>query len=161
MYVFQFMHAPNNRAPPSREATLLQLCTPHFHGKYKGNPIFGTKKVPFNYAPPGRRSGGLSIMQVQTYWGGLRPLKGPILTIKYCKLIGGGMHPYASLNLTTLYPRSKSPFLLSRSKSHCSTFNFVEKTTFPCEGKGTGQVQKVSPDFGRTFCVLFFSSPTV
>jgi len=46
------MHAPNNRTPPSREATLLQLCTPVFIGNTKENP-FWHKKVPFNYAPPG------------------------------------------------------------------------------------------------------------
>jgi len=57
--------------PPSREATLLQLCTPRFHGKYKGKSIFDTKKVPFNYALPGRRSDVPSIVQVQTYLGGL------------------------------------------------------------------------------------------
>jgi len=42
------MHAPNNCAPPSRAATVLQLCTPHFHSKYKGN-LGG--KVPFSFAP--------------------------------------------------------------------------------------------------------------
>jgi len=60
------MHAPNNK-----EATLLQLCTPLFMGNTKENPIFGTKKVPFSYAPPGRRSDVPSIMQVQSYLGGL------------------------------------------------------------------------------------------
>jgi len=46
---------------------------------------FWHKKVPFNFAPPSRRSDVLSIMQVQTYlgWGFILPIvlmKGPEVT---------------------------------------------------------------------------------
>jgi len=56
--------------PLPRETTLLALCTPRFHGKYKGKSFFWHKKVPLNYAPSDRRSDVPSIMQVQTYLGG-------------------------------------------------------------------------------------------
>jgi len=46
------MHARNSCAPPSHEATLLQLCTPNFHGKHKGNPSFGTKKSALRLCTP-------------------------------------------------------------------------------------------------------------
>jgi len=60
------MHAPLIIVhPPSREATLLQLCTHHFHGKYKGKSIFGPKKCPSSMHPPGRRSDVPPIMQMQ------------------------------------------------------------------------------------------------
>jgi len=57
---------------PPREVTLLQLRTPVVHKKYKGHSIFDPKK-PNSYAPPpGRGSGGSSIMHLQNFGGILR-----------------------------------------------------------------------------------------
>jgi len=68
MQAFQFCMPRIIVHPPPREATLLQLCTPNFHGKYKGNPIFVTIKCPSIMHSP---AGEASIMQVQTNLGGL------------------------------------------------------------------------------------------
>jgi len=54
----------------------FNCAPPIFIGNKKENSIFGTKKVPFNYAPPpGRRSGVPSSMQGQTYSGGFTTIE--------------------------------------------------------------------------------------
>jgi len=41
-----------NRTPLSQKSTLLPLCTPHFHGIYKGKTIFGPNFRSYNNAAP-------------------------------------------------------------------------------------------------------------
>jgi len=55
--------------PPSREATLLQLCAPRFHGENKTKSQCCHKKIPSIMHPwPAKQRP--FIMQVQTYLGG-------------------------------------------------------------------------------------------
>lgn len=64
MHVLLIVH------PPSREPTLLRLCTPYFYGKSRGKSIFSPKRCPYKHAPPGRPSGGPSMMQTCILGGG-------------------------------------------------------------------------------------------
>jgi len=55
--------------PPSREATLLQLCTPNFHGKYKENPFLAQKKYPPIMHPPAGEAASLQLCRCKLIWG--------------------------------------------------------------------------------------------
>jgi len=76
------MHARNNRAPPHPgKQRFFNSAPPIFMGNAKAIRFLAQKKVPFNYAPPGRRSDVPSIIQVQSYLWGLSFLGG----------LGGGL----------------------------------------------------------------------
>jgi len=67
--------------PPGGEATLLQLCNPYFHRKYKSKSILGTKKALMFYAPPGREAAVRRLCRCKLF-GGLeqrRPGRLPVV----------------------------------------------------------------------------------